>query len=527
MIGACIHYYYKAENKLIMSHGLMDSQPDSALHVLQLIRNPEFLSKEQHATYCLLYTTALDKNRISLTSDSIIRIAVDFFGKEPDKYQELLIRSRFYLARVYHETDKSEEAMRIYVDIEPKADALCSYDLTGLINSEMGHLFQRQSLYDNAIVHFKKSADCFSKAGDLKNEGYALINVGLNYFNSKQYDTAVIYLQQVRQIAGGIDDASLLSQSLMVLGMIYAKLNKPDAVKLYLSECINIETDEKKLAQVYTSLSEVYLAESHWEMARFYARKALEAGKNIQNIYIQANGYWCLYLIEKDEGDFKQALQYYNEHSNLKDSIVIVENRNNVIAVQEKYNAEQWKNELIRLEARQQKESFVLLLLIFSITILVLVFFLHRSRSRQKILKNRALMIKNEARLKEFLLKRLDVSKEIIALAQQSKMHPDKIHAKLQVLVETLTFDAADREELIATVNEIYNGFSDKLTADYPELTMNDLQLACMIRSGFDSGIMATIMGISFESIYKKRSRLRKKMELTEKVNIEEFLSKI
>jgi tetratricopeptide (TPR) repeat protein len=469
----------------------------------------------------------MDKTRKKLTSDSLIRVAVEFFSKNPGRYPEHLAKSLFYQGRVYHDANMSDDAMQLYMEVELKGQALSELNLLGLVNSEMGHLFQRQNLTGKAIEHFTKSANYFHQVRNFKNEGYALISVGLNYHVTKKYDSTIFHLQKVRQIAKDIRDTSMLSQSLMVLGMAYTKLKKPGAVKLYLQECINLPLDDMKLAQAYNSLSEAYLQEGQWEAARFYAHKALEKGFRINSIYSQATSYRCLYLIEKEEGDYGRALEYYDKCAQLKDSINTLENRNNVLEIQEKYNAERWKNKTMRLEANQQYDRFLLLVLVLGVVVLVLIFSLHRSRHHQKLLKSETLAMKNETRLKEFLLKRLDVSKELVALMQHPKPDPEKIQAKLHALVDKLTFNAADSKALIATVNELFNGFADKLAARYPVLTPDDIQLCCMIRAGFDAGIMSTIMGISFDSIYKKRSRLRKKIGIHEKENIENLMSKI
>ncbi|MDR0691498.1 MAG: hypothetical protein LBF69_00495 [Prevotellaceae bacterium] len=521
--------YYSEEiaHQLVLAEKIIDTRPDSAWHILQHIEDKRYLSREQHAVYCLLYTEAMEKTRKKLTSDTLIRVAVEFFSKNPDRYPEQLAKALFYQGRFYHDANMSEEAMQLYMDVELKGQALSELNLLGLVNSEMGHLFQRQNLSEKAIEHFTKSANYFHLVRNFKNEGYALISVGLNYHVIKKYDSTVFHAQKVRQIAKDIRDTILLSQSLIVLGMAYTKLKKPGAVKLYLQECMNLPLDDMKLAQAYNSLSDAYLQEAQWETARFYACKALEKGLRVNSIYSQAMSYQCLYFIEKEEGNLKKALEYYDKCVLLKDSINTLENENNVLEIQEKYNAERWKNKTMRLEANHQYVSFLLLVLALGIVVLVLIFFLHRSRHRQKLLKSETVAMKNEARLKEFLLKRLDVSKELVALMQHPKTDPEKIQIKLHTLVDKLTFDAADRETLIATVNELFNGFADKLVSRYPVLTPDDIQLCCMIRAGFDAGIMSTIMGIGFDSIYKKRSRLRKKMGIHEKEDIEDLMSKI
>lgn len=50
----------------------MNEKTDSALYLLDSIIQPEDLSREQNALWCLLHTQAQDKNRIEHTSDSLI-----------------------------------------------------------------------------------------------------------------------------------------------------------------------------------------------------------------------------------------------------------------------------------------------------------------------------------------------------------------------------------------------------------------------------------------------------------------------
>jgi rRNA maturation endonuclease Nob1 len=185
------------------------------------------------------------------------------------------------------------------------------------------------------------------------------------------------------------------------------------------------------------------------------------------------------------------------------------------------------KNTILRLKADQEYSQLASVLLVFVAVALILVFFLLSSRQRQKLLESEALAMKNEARNKELLLNRLDASKEIMTLEQHPNTDLNKTQSKLHSVVNKLTFNAADREALINTVNELFDGFADKLSARYPTLTPEDIQLCCMIRCDFDAGNVATIMGINFESVYKKRSRLRKKLGLKKKDNVDDFLAKI
>ena len=60
--------------------------PDSAMQLINLIENPEHLHGKERADYALLLAQTLDKNYLdSLQSDSLIKIAVDYYKGGDDK----------------------------------------------------------------------------------------------------------------------------------------------------------------------------------------------------------------------------------------------------------------------------------------------------------------------------------------------------------------------------------------------------------------------------------------------------------
>lgn len=60
----------------------MEECPDSALVYLHQISDPEKLTGENQADYCLLLTQAMDKNDLPLSSDSLIQIAVGYYSNK-------------------------------------------------------------------------------------------------------------------------------------------------------------------------------------------------------------------------------------------------------------------------------------------------------------------------------------------------------------------------------------------------------------------------------------------------------------
>ena len=94
MIVSCT----RPNKTLLLAEELMNEKPDSALLLLEQIP-VESLSHQQYADWCLLMTQAQDKCNIDLTSDSLIRIAVNYYEKRNSNPERQLL-TFYYMGRV-------------------------------------------------------------------------------------------------------------------------------------------------------------------------------------------------------------------------------------------------------------------------------------------------------------------------------------------------------------------------------------------------------------------------------------------
>jgi hypothetical protein len=101
----------------------MDTNPRSSLAILKGLeknigegRLSKMLSKKQYALWCLLLTQAQDKNGITQTSDSLIRIAVDYFEKKNDKPR--LIKAYHYHGIICYNRGDSLQAQEYCLKVQ-------------------------------------------------------------------------------------------------------------------------------------------------------------------------------------------------------------------------------------------------------------------------------------------------------------------------------------------------------------------------------------------------------------------------
>lgn len=79
-------------------------------------------------------------------------------------------------------------------------------------------------------------------------------------------------------------------------------------------------------------------------------------------------------------------------------------------------------------------------------------------------------------------------------------------------------------KEFTGIFEQVHQVFFDKLNALYSDLTTNDIKLLALHKMNMDSKDMATILGISPDSLRVARYRLRKKLNIPEGDTLNTFV---
>lgn len=138
---------------LVEAETLMYEHPDSALRLLETIQHPEWLTGQTQADYALLLTQARSRNLIPATSDSLIRIAVDYYRNSDQKEQK--VKALLHLGDVYLDMGRYAEAALPLMQAEEWADGLEDPYVKYLIHIDLGYLNRKGKNYNSALDHYK------------------------------------------------------------------------------------------------------------------------------------------------------------------------------------------------------------------------------------------------------------------------------------------------------------------------------------------------------------------------------------
>lgn len=128
---------------------------------------------------------------------------------------------------------------------------------------------------------------------------------------------------------------------------------------------------------------------------------------------------------------------------------------------------------------------------------------------------------------KEYLLSLNETVKKLAK--SQDEKERDALIAELgSSLSQRLSYDRdVDSQYFYAQAESLHEDFNAKLAENFPDLTQQERRLATLLRLGFSSKYIATLMNITVKSVEISRYRLRQKLGLSKGDNLVNYIKSI
>ncbi len=376
-ITGCRKQYPVAE-KLLHAETVMNEHPDSALNLLKGIAQPELQTREHHARYALLYSQALDKNYIDLTSDSLIHIAVDYYKDRDDVRAKFL--SYYYLGRIYTNANNLTQATLAYMEAEQLVDELGDDYAAGLLYTQMGNIYRNYYDYPKALQSYRLSTEYFHKAEKPLHKLYGMLRQSSIYKSMNKETDSFHILYNTLIEAKETNQTSIIHSCLGDLIMLCLNMDKQEEAVSFYNELINHYSIERMTSSFYASLGLLMAKEKNVEKSQLYINKAWERART------QSDSVH-LYYISSQVAQLSSS--YQKAFSDLEQSITL-QNRSVREALQQPVLTAQknfFKQELQHKEYRLRMEKYIRLLgftILLLVTIIIIAFFRKRFQKSLK-----------------------------------------------------------------------------------------------------------------------------------------------
>ena len=349
--------------ELVRAESVMFDRPDSALHILEAMPMPSARwDKENHALWCLLTSQAQVKLITKISSDSLVRIAYDYYKPTDNALRKAM--AALYMGNINYNLGNIEEAMQYYLEGKTEVEKTNDYKTGYLIMSSLGKLYLYRNLEDYAFEACSKAYDYAVKDSNKRYQMGSLQYLARCYCLLDKLPAAIETYQKCMEIA-------------LELGLendeYYYGVQHETAL-VYTNSC----EYEKSLSILrlfpvkYRSNSLIgknLFSLGKLDSAFYYLNKAL----NTDNVYTKESVYRYLYRL-CDNSKYRQYLKtycdsllYYN------DSIIALDKGKEIIAYKEKYDHQKLITEQQRLKLEKAEAQRVLIIVILCLVVVISV----------------------------------------------------------------------------------------------------------------------------------------------------------
>lgn len=528
-------------NLLKQAEDCMESYPDSALHLLHLLEHPERLHEKESADYALLLTQALDKNYMdSLQSDSLIKIAVEYYRESDDKVKRG--KACYYYGKTMAVKRKVSDAMEAYLEALSVLKETTEYKLQGLLSEHIGYLNLGQGMPEQSIDNYRQSIYYYELAGDKIGEVYACRNVARGYLAEQNNDSARWYANKGLSL---LPDTIIQVKSslLQVLGLIAKSEEQYSRAIDYFVSAIRSNVDMNDGLRYYLSLGSTYM-----DIGKFaLAEKCFRHCMDVKDVFISSGAYNYLYLLKKEECSYKEALLYKEKSDSILEVVSNDKLRNQLLALQKKYEADKliMENRQIKLEKENQTYLYLFIVLFIS----SLGFYVIK-KYKKKNIRNIEALRKNEKTIEEYIYKiaRLEqkeereqeakketigkLNRKILDLTLENKKIRNSSSVEALFVLEELKqgrlvaerMTASERQSIFDFLDLVYANFISRIKTDF-DVTKGELLLAALIKLDFSTKQLMVVFDCEVKSIYKNKQRLKSHLGLDKDDSLEQMIA--
>ena len=478
------------------AESLMYIHPDSALKLLQAIPTPERLSGKEQADYALLLTQAKSRNQIYATSDSLIRIAVDYYQNSDEMGQKA--KTLLYLGDVLMDMERYADATLPLKQAEELMKHVSDRQIQTMIYSNLGYLNRKAGDYELALSYYQKAIYINRLYGFTERLVSNIMNI-LNLPIKGPTDSITLYIKELEESLNTVSK-KLQFQSYNNIGVYYKENKKLRQAESYFIKSIQI-ADETPYRS-YKNLADIYIAQGKEHQADSLYNEALKSPVWAT----QAKVYENIYKRKLNLGLTEEATHYINQYVLAVDSFYSNREASQIQEIQQKYDQEVILRQKVQIEIWLYRIVFSFILII-TITLIV-AWNLDKKRQKQMLaLQERIskITVSSEAdkteitKLNEMLIQN-KLFKQAIQLSTLEDIQALEFY--LRLLQSPLTYNPKNDLPLLQHwLNLAYNNFAIRWRNAYPNLTSTELTLCYLQRMGYTQKRMSTIMRVKEETI--------------------------
>ena len=524
-ITGCRKHYPVAE-KLLQAETVMNEHPDSALNLLKGIAQPELHTQAHHARYALLYSQALDKNYIDLTSDSLINLAVDYYKDRDDVRAKFF--SYYYLGRIYTNANNLTQATLAYMEAEQLVDELGDDYAVGLLYKQIGLVYKSYYDFPKSLQAHQQAIEHFTKANKPIHKIQAKLTLSTVYRNLNEKEKSYKVLQNALMESQNLNDWSLIKSCINNLIAVCIDLEKWEEATKWHQEYQKNDSRNYPTIAFYGYIARLHAKNRNFEEAFMLLDETWKKTKSLQD---SINLYYAESQVHQMNGSWEEAYRSIEKSVSHQNKIVRKSLQQPVLTTQNNFLNQELELQKYKAQSEKQMRIIGVVLTIFLAVAAVYAVSVYIKRQREKYLKQirkqvaRIELLKDEKNGMEEEVRKLNQ-----LLSQGGELKDELMQAKgewtrlediraLELYTRlrqdpSLYNPSADYDALLRWVDIASVRFAERLQESYPHLNVSEITLCCLVRMGYSPSQMAEILHVKIPTVNRYIYRICTSLEL-------------
>lgn len=527
--GNSIHY----QPALLQLEDSLEQTPQKTLHALWLMDTTAFRPEDRQLYHYIAYKGAMLLPDEKNPKPEELKASIGYFREKGDSAR--LYQLYYYLGQVYTghfawlRASNSFAEARKYAGQNPRR----------VFQAKLGeaYVYRFKMMYKEEETCLEQALQIARSLSDRNLKDRARYELSVLYLHQKRYADANRVLSQVVSRPEGEQPALFRASCFRELGRSFLRMGQPDSALVCLGEALCLDNSRGQRQEC-----SVLRGESFLRLHRFdEAEETLMDSINLQDHKHKAAVYRTMSQLMQEKGDFKRASYYLEQSLLYRDSLDYdnhEEYMGNLNAFQEH---DRQQRELAQAEEAYTRRTsrFNQAINVFGLFVLVaLLLFIRTYRKKKKIQEQLYeehnsrldLMARQQAaELKLLQEKKEKEAMEIEKLNQSINFYKRLNTLTIPILMKTQNAQGAihlEEEEwdiIVKNTDACFDGFTTRLKKRFPDLTLDEIRFACLLKMEFSIHMLSNIYHIAKPSISRKKMRLKEKMGI-EDMNLDDFI---
>lgn len=272
-----------------------------------------------------------------------------------------------------------DKALEIYFQALEQYQKIGSKNGLSVAYSNIATSYNRIHQYKDALNYQRMSLQINLEMQNWENAAVSYYDMGICYDNMNENEQSLLFYDSAAYYYNKSFSKQGLSSVYNNKGVVFKKIKQYDKALENFIAATKIQEEVHHrygLANTLCNMGEVYVALKNPDAAIVHLKKSLAIANEINSNNIRENCYFYLSNAYKLKGQYQNSLQYFENYSQLHDSIAEAATKDKMIALQAFFNNEQKENEITLLQQiKQNNESRIArqrYLLLFSIALLII-----------------------------------------------------------------------------------------------------------------------------------------------------------